>query len=65
MKILKVDKCKGDNKQSFSTWIAEFEAHTRALDINKNKWRDILLCCTKSTAFTFVAKKIGEDHTIT
>ena len=40
MKIPKVNKFKGDNKQSFITWIAEFEAHARALGINQNKWRD-------------------------
>ena len=45
--------------------IAEFEAHTRALDVNQNKWRDILLCCTESTAFTFIVTKIAEDETIT
>ena len=43
MKIPEVNKFKGDNKQSFITWIAEFEAHTRALDINQNKWRDTLM----------------------
>ena len=41
----------------------EFEA--RALDINQNKWRDILLCFTESTAFTFTDTKIAEDKTIT
>ena len=41
----------------------EFEA--RALDINQNKWRDILLCFTESTAFTFTDMKIAEDKTIT
>ena len=39
MKNRKVNKFKGDSKQSFITWIAEFEAHARALDVNQNKWR--------------------------
>ena len=43
----------------------EFEAHARALDINQNKWKDILLCFTESTAFTFTDTKIAEDKTIT
>ena len=42
-----------------------FKAHARALDINQNKWRDILPCCTQSTAFTFFATKIPEDEVIT
>ena len=42
-----------------------FKAHARALDINQNKWRDILPCCTQSTAFTFFATKIPEDEAIT
>ena len=31
--------------------------------MNQNTWRDILLYCTESTAFTFVARKItGDDY---
>ena len=43
----------------------EFEAHARALDINQNKWRDILYSFTESTTFTFTDTKIAEDKTIT
>ena len=65
MKIPKSSKFRSDNKQSWITWIAEFEAHAKALDINQTKWRDILLCSTESTAFSFIAEKIGDDDTIT
>ena len=65
MKIPKVNIFKRDSKQSFITCIVEFEAHTRALDINQEKWRDILPSCTESIAFTFIATKIVEDETIT
>lgn len=62
MKIPKVCKFKGDNKQPVVTQITKFEAHARALDINQVKWKDNLLCCTESTVFTFMAT---EDETIT
>ena len=65
MKIPKVNIFKRDSKQSFITCIVEFEAHTRALDINQEKWRDILRSCTESIAFTFIATKIVEGETIT
>ena len=65
MKIPKIQKFRGDNKQSWITWIAEFEAHAKALDVNPTKWKDILLCSTESTAFTFIANKISEDNNIT
>ena len=65
MKIPKVNIFKRDSKQSFITCIVEFEAHTRALDINQEKWRDILPSFTESIAFTFIATKIVEDETIT
>ena len=65
MKIPKINIFKRDSKQSFITCIVEFEAHTRALDINQEKWRDILPSCTESIAFTFIATKIVEDETIT
>ena len=65
MKIPKVNIFKRDSKQSFITCIVGFEAHTRALDINQEKWRDILRSCTESIAFTFIATKIVEGETIT
>ena len=65
MEIPKVNKFKRDSKQSFIIWITEFDVNARALDINQNNWRDILLCCTESTAFTFVPTKIAEDDATT
>ena len=65
MKIAKVNKFKRGNKQSFIIWITEFDVNARALDINQNNWRDILLCFTESTAFTFVPTKIAEDDATT
>ena len=60
-KIPKITKFRGDNNQSWVTWIAEFEAHVKALGVTENKYRDILLCSTESTAFTFLAQKIFDD----
>ena len=65
MEIPKVNKFKRDSKQSFIIWINEFDVNARALDINQNNWRDTLLCCTESTAFTFVPTKIAEDDATT
>ena len=63
-KIPKIAKFRGDNGQSWVTWIAEYEAHVRALGVANNKFRDILLCSTESTAFTFLAQKISDDNNI-
>ena len=61
MKIPKDNKFKRDNKRSFIIWITEFDVNARALDINQNNWRDILLCCTESRAFTFVPDAITHN----
>ena len=63
-KIPKIAKFRGDNGQSWVTWIAEHEAHVRALGVADNKFRDILLCSTESTAFTFLAQKISDDNNV-
>ena len=42
----------------------EFETHVKALGVTENKYRDILLCSTESTAFTFLAQKISDDTII-
>ena len=64
MKIPNIAKFRGDNKQSWITWVEQFEAHAKALGIENTKWRDILLCSTESTAFSFIAGKISDDNTI-
>ena len=63
-RLPKVTKFRGDNKQSWTSWIAEFEAHAKALGIDQTKWRDVLLCSTESTAFTFIAQKIADSSDV-
>ena len=66
-KLPNIKKFKGDNEISFSLWIMQFEAQIRALNItdDNGKWRNVLLCCTESLAFTAISELILADHTIT
>ena len=63
-RLAKVSKFHGDNKQPWMAWVAEFDAHMKALGIEDSKWRHMLLCTTESTAFSFIAQRISEDNTI-
>ena len=44
-KIPKIEKFRGDNEQSFTTWIKQFEAQCIVLEVaqenDKKKWREI------------------------
>ena len=58
MGLPKIPKFKGDNSQSLKIWILEFEAQCTALGQDKEKWRDILLCCLEGKAFTYLSQLI-------
>ena len=64
-KIPKVTKFKGDNKQSWITWIAEFEAHCKALGVADDRMKQVLLVSTESTAFSFLSQKMADNADIT
>ena len=51
-------KFKGDNNQSFSEWISQYEAHVTALGVKDDKKISTLLCCLESTAFSAVTQMI-------
>ena len=59
-KIPSIPKFKGDNFISFNSWILQFEAQLNALEVKdeNTKWRDLLLCCTESSAFATVSNAI-------
>ena len=65
-KIPSIPKFKGDNFISFNSWILQFEAQLKALEVkNENtKWRDLLLCCTESSAFATVSNAIVSNGDI-
>ena len=54
----KIVKFRGDNDQSFRTWIVELEAHLTALGHDKAKWRELLLCACEGKAFQEVRNEI-------
>ena len=51
-KILALTKFRGDNQASLQQWILQFEAQITALVIEEYRWKQMLLCCTKGSAFT-------------
>ena len=59
-KIPSIPKFKGDNFISFNSWILQFEAQLNALEVKdeNTKLHDLLLCCTKSSAFATVSNAI-------
>ena len=66
-KVPNIKKFKGDNEISLSEWILQLEAQLRALNVTDadGKWKNILLCCTESVAFTTLSEAIVADNTIT
>ena len=68
-KIPNIKKFRGDNDQSFTEWISQFEAQCSALDVSaaddKKKWRDMLMVTTESDAFSTVTSEISADNAIT
>ena len=69
-KIPKLPKFRGDNEQSISTWIQQFEAQCVVLEVaeadDKKKWRDLLLVLTDADAFdTVTAASIAGNANIT
>ena len=47
-----IDRFRGDNEQSFSTWILMFEAQMNALGTADDKKRETLSCCLEKAAFS-------------
>ena len=64
-KIPKVAKFRGDNKQSWISWIAEFEAHCKAIGVDDARSKEVLLVSTESTAFSFLSQKMADDNAVT
>lgn len=55
-KIPNIQKFKGDNRASFKDWKLQFEAQLAVLEIEDDKRKEVLLCCTEGGAFqTIVA----------
>ena len=61
----KITKFRGDNEQSFKTWILQFEAQVKALGHEDTKWRELLLCSTEGKAFNTLINSIQADGEIT
>ena len=61
----KVEKFKGDNRQSFNQWILMFEAQLTVLETADNKKRETLLCLLDGNAFTTAAQYIARLNTAT
>ena len=67
--IPKLVKFRGDNEQSFTTWIKKFEAQCIVLEVadanDKRKWRDLLLVTTDGDAFDTITTAITGNPEIT
>mgnify|MGYP001800431157 CR=1 FL=1 len=58
----KIPKFKGDNSQSFKIWILQFEAQCTALGHEKDRWRELLLCCLEGKAFNYLSYLITQSE---
>eukprot|EP00112_Aurelia_sp_Birch-Aquarium-sp1_P026111 Seg905.4 transcript_id=Seg905.4/GoldUCD/mRNA.D3Y31 product="hypothetical protein" protein_id=Seg905.4/GoldUCD/D3Y31 len=57
----KIVKFRGDNDQSFRSWILEFEAQLTALGHEKSKWRDLILCACEGKAFQEITAQVAKS----
>ena len=59
-KIPNIKKFRGDNDVSLALWFQQLEATLRAMNIENVdvKWKNILLCCTESVAFSAVSDAV-------
>ena len=57
----KIVKFRGDNDQSFRTWILELEAQLTALGHEKSKWRDLILCACEGKAFQEITAQVAKS----
>ena len=64
-RIPNIQKIRGDNSQSFLTWIREFEAQLDANGIQNDRKRDVLLCCCDEAAFMILSSETANDNEFT
>lgn len=64
-KIPNMHKFMGDNTLSFDDWIVLFEAQATVNNIIEDNIVQVLLCCTRATAFSYVAAFLVQDPCIT
>ena len=64
-KIPNIVRFKGDNETSFDQWCLYFELQLKALGVADDKRKDLLVCCTEGSAFTFVSETILATPDIT
>ena len=55
-RLSNIKKFRGENKQSISEWIQIFTAQLEALDIDREKFKQTLICLCEGKAFTFFSQ---------
>ena len=63
-KIPNIKRFKGDHEISFTQWKLQFEAQLSALGIEDDLKIQMLLCCTESSAFTFISQTVANQEDI-
>lgn len=64
-RILAITKFRDDTQTSLQQRVLQFEAQLTTLDIEEDRWKQMLLCCTEVSAFTAlsIALAANEDTT--
>lgn len=64
-RILAITKFRDDNQTSLQQRVLQFEAQLTALDIEVDRWKQMLLFCTEASAFTALSIALAANEDMT